>query len=52
MGEDLEILTQGAWEVDPAKSNETPADSSSGLRSSVFCVAATADADNEANCCR
>ena len=39
MGEDLEILTQGAWEVDPAKSNETPADSSSGLRSAVpvFC---------------
>ena len=36
MGEDLEILTQGAWEVDPAKSNETPEDSSSGLRSSVL----------------
>ena len=24
MGEDLEILTQGTWEVDPAESNETP----------------------------
>ena len=24
MGEDLEILTQGTWEVDPAQSNETP----------------------------
>ena len=24
MGEDLEILTQGTWEVDPAQSNEAP----------------------------
>ena len=27
MGEDLEILTQGTWEVDAAQSNEAPADS-------------------------